>query len=317
MMIENDDSQNITTNNIQSESRRAFIFAIAGALMDHTIVKVYDKLFWETNAPTMPSGKQSNNPVDWICHIFGNLKYYSAYAGKDNQDYLDTGYIHPDILSAFRKIAPLWKKSGLEVQFTPDYELPEFDHRQSLVLIGGPISNVYSRLWQGYKQNPSTKIYENKATFLKRRWVFEYNLNKSEENGPWRYLDGKRHRSWPQAIKDLKTNKLIYPGPYFPNGNLLVQDYLLINFIPNLFNKAGTTNILDASDLHGVGNTAFSDLLNDSVRLNELNKSLTNNNIRPGDHFQALYKVEVDHNHSKKKSNMLSYDLYDVSPILM
>jgi hypothetical protein len=320
MKSKNDDSQNIATNNTQPMSRRAFIFgAVAGAvaesLVEDSTVKVFDKLFWETDAPMMPSGKRSNNPVDWICHIFGDLKYYSAYAGKDNRDYIETGFIHPNILSPFKKIAPLWEDRGLEVQFTPDYALPSFDHRQSLMLIGGPVSNIYSRLWQGYKQNPSTKIFENKTTYVKRRWLFEYNLNKSKENGPSRYFDGKIHRSWPQAIKDLKTNKLIRPIVDSSNDDLLVQDYLLINFIPNVFYKAGATNILDGSDLHGIGNTAFSDILNDPIRLKELNDLLIVNSIKPGEHFQALYRILVNHNHSSKKSKMHDYILYDVARI--
>lgn len=197
-MNENNRQENIPTNEIQPMSRRAFIFAVgavAGALLSDGTVKVFDKLFWKTYAPMMPSGRRSDNSVDWIRHIFGDLRYYSAYAGKDNRDYLDSGTIHPDILDPFKKIAPLWKDSGLEVRFTPDYDLPSFDYRQSLVLIGGPVSNVFSRLWQGYQQNSSTKIFEHKMNHVKRRWLFKYNLNESKESGPSRYFEGEMHRS--------------------------------------------------------------------------------------------------------------------------
>lgn len=96
---------------------------------------------------------------------------------------------------------------------------------------------------------------------------------------------------------------------------MLVQSYLLINFVPNVFYKSGATNILDGSDLHGIGNKAFADILNNPFRLKELNDLLIKNDIRPSDHFQALYRVIASHDHYSKKTKMKDYILYDVERI--
>lgn len=298
---------------VQSKSRRAFIFGattatIGTAALSHVTVKVLDELYY--NKPTLPTGKVSDNPIDWFNYIFGDLSYFSAYAGRENVDYLEKDILHPDILSPFKKILPLWNQDGFDLIPTKFIDLPTFDRRQPIILIGGPVSNVYSRFWQGYEQNPHTKIYEQKKNYIRRRWVFRY----GDEKGPTRYLSGKLHSSWKQEIVDQKENKILKPIVN-PKDGLLIQDYLLVNFVPNLFSQDSGTSILDSADLHGLGNDAFSELLNSPIRMKELVDILAKKNVRPGEHFQALYKVQAFHDHDSRQTTRKEYYLYDVEKV--
>jgi hypothetical protein len=273
-------------------------------------VKFFDRLL--PDAPLIRPGKSSNDPGDWLRQLFGEWTYYEAAPGKDHRDYNQQRIIHPDILAPFRSMLRLWDRQGHQLIPTKEEQLPEINPEESLVLIGGPVSNVYARQWQGYSQSPSTGIFQFTDPSVRRRWRFEYDLNESKDQGPTRFIDGKLHRAWPQAIADQQEGCLIRPKVQGAD-RLLAEDWLLLSFVPNVFAPGRGSTIVDASDLHGQGNKAFGQLVNDIDRLHELVLLIKSRNIRPGEYFQALYRVDVAHD--DMQTSIRDYVLVAVAPV--
>jgi hypothetical protein len=220
--------------------------------------------------------------------------------------------IHPDIKESCNTISKSWIKEGVKcITKLSDKRLASVRSNNSLLLIGGPISNMLAREWQGFRRNPKTKIIEFTNSFsIKRRWRFQYRFEDNPKNKIIRYVNKSPHRSMPQAIKDEKTNE--YRWPRGDKEGFLHFDWLIISFVKSVWDKTGRANIIDVSDLHGQGNKAFSDLMNSYEQLSALFYCLDKNGLR-GQHFQALYKIIVEH--VENVSRVRDYQLIDVAPI--
>ncbi|MEK6710136.1 MAG: hypothetical protein AABZ64_06125 [Nitrospinota bacterium] len=299
-------------------SRRGFLAWIAGVTMGwgaHSLApELATNFVIQVLETLLRPGVPAPQTGPYLRHLFGDWKSYWLVPGLDHKDYLAKGKIHPDIFNPCIDIVPLWREAGLKLESTPLDHLPITEDSRPLVLIGGPNSNIFSRKWQGYQQNPQTKRYEYIPPRVERRWRFEYNFREPERAGPARYVDGEVHTSWQQAIKDEETNELFSPRTD-GTERFLTQDWLMVNYVPNIWNERNETSILDCSDLHGQGIKAFSQLLREAPRLSQLDDMLKKRGIRPGDHFQALYRVYVDHDHDNKASNVTDFELYDVAPV--
>jgi hypothetical protein len=193
--------------------------------------------------------------------------------------------------------------------------LPLYARGDPLILIGGPVSNSLAREWQGYGRSPSTGYVED---VLRRRpqlrWRFRYNLCEDKKAGPARFVDGKLHRSWPQAIEDFdKPGAGLRKAVTVGEDHWLVSDWLVLSFVRNTLSVGSGASIIDSSDLHGQGNMAFAQLMNDPWRLDELEKKLESRGIPHGGHFQALYRVDVVH--KSEKTVLDNYYLVDVARI--
>jgi hypothetical protein len=285
-----------------------FLDAVAKPIVAERAVKHFDRLSPIQPNLTLPSGRPSSDPRDWLEELFGPLYAYSASPGIDNKDFPER--IHPDILEPYSSILRLWEGTGRVLTPVSAKDLPVLNLGDFILLIGGPVSNKISRTWQGYRRSPATGYVEYVGRDLPRRWRFLYDLGDSKENGPARFVDGKLHRSWPQAILDTSNETGPRRASVTGADRMLVNDWLLVSFVPNTFDYSRGASFLDASDLHGQGNKAFAELLNDPLRLDELTKRLNDRGIRPRQHFQALYQVDVKHKGTTTK--FVGYHLVDV-----
>jgi hypothetical protein len=127
-------------------------------------------------------------------------------------------------------------------------------------------------------------------------------------------LSGILHRAVRQAIYDEETHELIPPG-MLGSDDMLITDWLMLSFIPNILDRSHGASIVDASCLHGQGIKAFGQLSNDVNRLNQLVKQLDKKGISPGQHFQALYRINIKHDNDEKSTFVHSYDLVDVARV--
>ena len=287
----------------------SFIVGIAVGITTDRAVKFFDKL--APPAPLLPSGRPSKNPTEWLEELFGPIYAYTAVPGIDNRDFADR--IHPDILESYSKILRLWEGQGRFLEPVGAKNLPLKDIGEFMLLMGGPVSNRFARTWQGYRRSLSTGLVEYMGHNLPCRWRFEYDLGEPRDAGPSRFIDGKLHKSRPQAIIDNAPASRLLRASVMGEDRLLVADWLVVSFVPNVFDITRGTSILDASDLHGQGNKAFASLLNSSARLNELVERLAKKGIRPRQHFQALYQVDVKHYETTTKLG--NFHLVDVEAV--
>jgi hypothetical protein len=275
-------------------------------------------LYWERlsplpSIPVLPSGTPSANPVDWFNLLFGSWDRYSVVPGRHHKDYVPKRVIHPDIKAGADSLITALSYNASKLIPTNEDEMPPTRVKDPLILIGGPFSNSCTRKWQGY-YSPKSGILQDKPLpgDLTLRWRFNYNVPLSPGEGPARFVDGELHRSRRYTVTDAKSSQYVRPST-FGEDYMLSIDWLIVSYIPNTLNPTGNNSIIDASDLHGQGNKAFGMLLNDASRLNELVKKLTENNIRPGQHFQALYRVHVTH--QEMHTSVTNYYLEDVAPV--
>lgn len=303
----------ISSGTLTDYTRRVFLTRLGDFALGVAIgatVLVYEKVYFGDLQAT-PQGSRSSDSLDWARNFFGELRHYSALPGRAN---LDTrpGGIHPDILRPFNGLANVLADQGTEFKAVSLDELPDAALDSQLLLIGGPVSNAIARKWQGYTRNPKTSIYEFTGSKVPRRWRFEYKLNPEVAPRPKRFVDNILKESWPQAVWDERTSQFLFAR--IDQDGLLVEDRLLLTFAPNPYSRTGA-DILDVSDLHGQGNESFAELLASKLRLQALSHALDEANVRPGEHFQALYRVFVKNDTDKRITRCIDFSTPVVAPI--
>ena len=300
-------------------TRRVFIqgllakvgIAAAGGALAVEGIRFLDS--FSTSPYFTPQGSSTRDTLDWAADLFGDVRYSMALPGRANVDF-GGGEIHPDILRPYEELAGLLHRSGIDMVPVAIDRLPTATLDEQLLLIGGPVSNAVARAWQGYRQNPESKIYEFVGSPVSRRWRFEYALDRATAPKPMRFVAGILKESWPQAIWDERSPGSLQFAALDHSTGLLVEDKLLLTFAPNPFSKSGTM-MLDVSDLHGQGNEAFVQLLSNKNRLQALTDELHRQNIPLGTPFQALYSVFVEHDHDARVTRFRDLSTPEVEPL--
>lgn len=283
-------------------NRRELAAMVAGYLVsvvvkpisDDKVVKIWDELVERLIRDDDPG----YDLLRLVGSIFSPLSSYSLVPGNHNVD----AFRHPDIFEPLENLVPFWSRSGHQVETIQAENLMLSPLDRNLLLIGGPVSNLASRHWRGMeKERGSGFIKRAQPSAINARWEFVYDFGKGKSEGIWRYVDGRLHQSWPQAIIDVDTPHELKEAGYNQKRDgpkILQTDRLLITFALSPF-SGQQKFLIDVADLHGKGNEAFARLLRNKDDLLELKKVLSDHHIYSGDPFQVLYDVHVEHHDHK------------------
>lgn len=208
--------------------------------------------------------------------LFNDL---SSDVGRAHEKYPKR--IHPDNRVAANEIS-----KSLTTVFNRDRKIKnlvnyaEPDQNRNLILIGSPKSTLLTREAMGY-QKESEKLGEAPKTDLR----FVFNFNKKDLDTCKRRVAGELHEVPNYVIIDRDGVKK-FPPPRTDDSDFLIEDYLLLNVMPNNLSKKRNKDIINPSGIHGIGTQAFSLLLKNRDVLKEIDKGR-----RGSRYYQSIIRV--------------------------
>jgi len=148
----------------------------------------------------------------------------------------------------------------------------------NLILIGGPVSTLLTRMAMGYDIHDLNK---EPTTALK----YIFNLNVRKQDICRMVVNGVELEEPTYPIIDRDTGKSY--GPICDDDGYLVEDFLLINVIPNPFTEQRKV-IVSISGCHDIGTRAFALVLRDRGILEEIKNRRDSSTTRS---FQSLIHI--------------------------
>jgi hypothetical protein len=224
----------------------------------------------------------------------------------------DFGF-HPDIVTVMTDMLNERVMIGKFANISEIDRLEEPNCDGDMLLIGGPVSNGYSRLWRGFEMIDKRLIRRGNPNGG-MRWEFNYPDLGENPVMPVRFVDGKPKSTWIKEIVDHKTGEIrrsqwsldmpiaITEGglPLGATPRWLEQDFLLITCRPSPWTREAGRMVIDIADLHGQGDKAFVRILTDK----DLRRELLEATVKRGVHsFQALYSVRVRHQFERRQTH--------------
>ena len=206
--------------------------------------------------------------------------------------------LHPDNENLTREILNLIEKREVEIKDTIfNLDLNSVEVKHNILSIGSAKSTLTTRLLEGYTGD-AKYLTRNRLPHL--RWELLVNERKLFSKSK-RYLEGKEWiRDNHILIDNEKKNNHNMEEPTLESDGWLKRDFLLISKLPNIISSRASHNgsygiVVEGS--HGTGTRALTLLINNEEMLSDLKNKVNDNR-----HWQALYRVEVTHDHHKKTS---------------
>ena len=208
----------------------------------------------------------------------------SSDIGKEHPAYLDG--VHPSNRIAAIEIARSIISQEGKVRSFENYMIP--NRNSELILIGGPISTLTTREAMGYNKEDIEKEPQTDLRFI-------FYLNKKELEPVKMMVKGETLTEPNYYILDRDTSK-----KYIPRApeEWLVDDFLLINVMPNNLTKRKGKFIVNFAGCHGIGTEASALVLKNKQILEEIKKKRG----KEGRAFQSIIHitaVKQETNHFK------------------